>query len=196
MSRALDREGAAARRRFRLEPFRDRGRRGARALAVSRRGSGPASGRGLWLERQGDPWRCQGAQRSRPGLRAGTDRCGSALSHGRTNGRAFPDDILWRRSKLGLTMPPADRDALAAFMATAADGSGMRRAINPTIVVAVGGLLMGMAYRYFVDPPIEASVPNYLRSGFHGMGDDACRLGGPSLSSRRAAANGSPGGRC
>jgi glycerol-3-phosphate dehydrogenase len=31
----------------------------------------------------------------------------------------FPDDILWRRSKLGLTMPPVDRDALAAFMATA-----------------------------------------------------------------------------
>lgn len=31
----------------------------------------------------------------------------------------FPDDILWRRSKLGLTMPPADRDALAAFMANA-----------------------------------------------------------------------------
>jgi glycerol-3-phosphate dehydrogenase len=30
----------------------------------------------------------------------------------------FPDDILWRRSKLGLTMPPADREALAAFMAT------------------------------------------------------------------------------
>jgi glycerol-3-phosphate dehydrogenase len=30
----------------------------------------------------------------------------------------FPDDILWRRSKLGLTMSPADRDALAAFMAT------------------------------------------------------------------------------
>jgi glycerol-3-phosphate dehydrogenase len=29
----------------------------------------------------------------------------------------FPDDILWRRSKLGLTMPPGDREALAAFMA-------------------------------------------------------------------------------
>jgi glycerol-3-phosphate dehydrogenase len=29
----------------------------------------------------------------------------------------FADDILWRRTKLGLTMPPADRDALAAFMA-------------------------------------------------------------------------------
>lgn len=29
----------------------------------------------------------------------------------------FPDDILWRRSKLGLTMPREDRDALAAFMA-------------------------------------------------------------------------------
>ena len=32
----------------------------------------------------------------------------------------FPDDILWRRSKLGLTMRPQDREALAAFMATAA----------------------------------------------------------------------------
>ena len=32
----------------------------------------------------------------------------------------FPDDILWRRSKLGLTMDPSDREALAAFMATAA----------------------------------------------------------------------------
>jgi len=32
----------------------------------------------------------------------------------------FPDDILWRRSKLGLTMPPQDREALAAFMATSA----------------------------------------------------------------------------
>jgi len=32
----------------------------------------------------------------------------------------FPDDILWRRSKLGLTMPSGDRAALAAFMATAA----------------------------------------------------------------------------
>ena len=32
----------------------------------------------------------------------------------------FPDDILWRRSKLGLTMSPQDREALAAFMATAA----------------------------------------------------------------------------
>src|SRR5580692_1521029 len=31
----------------------------------------------------------------------------------------FPEDILWRRSKLGLTMGPADREALAAFMATA-----------------------------------------------------------------------------
>jgi len=30
----------------------------------------------------------------------------------------FPDDVLWRRSKLGLTMPPADREALAAFMAS------------------------------------------------------------------------------
>jgi len=30
----------------------------------------------------------------------------------------FPDDILWRRSKLGLTIGPADRERLAAFMVT------------------------------------------------------------------------------
>jgi glycerol-3-phosphate dehydrogenase len=29
----------------------------------------------------------------------------------------FPDDVLWRRSKLGLTMPAGDRQALAEFMA-------------------------------------------------------------------------------
>lgn len=29
----------------------------------------------------------------------------------------FPDDILWRRTKLCLAMPPADREALATFMA-------------------------------------------------------------------------------
>jgi glycerol-3-phosphate dehydrogenase len=29
----------------------------------------------------------------------------------------FPDDVLWRRSKLGLTMPAQDRQALAEFMA-------------------------------------------------------------------------------
>jgi glycerol-3-phosphate dehydrogenase len=34
----------------------------------------------------------------------------------------FADDILWRRSKLGLTMMPADRDALAAYMAKATSG--------------------------------------------------------------------------
>jgi glycerol-3-phosphate dehydrogenase len=31
----------------------------------------------------------------------------------------FADDILWRRSKLGLTMKPEEREALAAFMAKA-----------------------------------------------------------------------------
>jgi class 3 adenylate cyclase len=46
----------------------------------------------------------------------------------------------------------------------------MRRAINPTIVIAVSAFLSGMAYRYFFDLPIEASVLNYLRSGLHAMG--------------------------
>jgi glycerol-3-phosphate dehydrogenase len=31
----------------------------------------------------------------------------------------FPDDILWRRTKLGLTMKPEERDALAGFMTKA-----------------------------------------------------------------------------
>jgi len=35
----------------------------------------------------------------------------------------FPEDILWRRSKLGLTMPAADREQLAAFMATGCEVS-------------------------------------------------------------------------
>ena len=30
----------------------------------------------------------------------------------------FPDDVLWRRSKLGLTMPADDRERLTAFMAS------------------------------------------------------------------------------
>jgi glycerol-3-phosphate dehydrogenase len=29
----------------------------------------------------------------------------------------FPEDILWRRSKLGLTMSSDDRERLATFMA-------------------------------------------------------------------------------
>jgi class 3 adenylate cyclase len=46
----------------------------------------------------------------------------------------------------------------------------MHRSIIPTVVVAVFGLLLGMTVRYFVDDPLEASVANYLGSGFHGMG--------------------------
>jgi adenylate cyclase len=46
----------------------------------------------------------------------------------------------------------------------------MRRSISPTLVFAVNGFLAGVAYRYFFDLPIEASVTNYLRSGLHGVG--------------------------
>jgi glycerol-3-phosphate dehydrogenase len=42
----------------------------------------------------------------------------------------FPDDILWRRSKLGLTMPAEDREALAAFMATAPRTSDARASLS------------------------------------------------------------------
>jgi glycerol-3-phosphate dehydrogenase len=51
----------------------------------------------------------------------GPELTGAEVRHFMTREWArFPDDILWRRSKLGLTMPPADRDALAAFMAASA----------------------------------------------------------------------------
>ena len=46
----------------------------------------------------------------------------------------------------------------------------MRRVIMPTIFLAISGFLGGFAYRYFVNDPIEATLPNYLRSAFHGMG--------------------------
>ena len=46
----------------------------------------------------------------------------------------------------------------------------MRRAIMPTVFLAMSGFLGGIAYRYFVNDPIEATLPNYLRSAFHGMG--------------------------
>jgi hypothetical protein len=46
----------------------------------------------------------------------------------------------------------------------------MRHAIMPTFWVAMGGLLGGIAYRYFVNDPIESTLPYYLRSTLHGMG--------------------------
>lgn len=48
----------------------------------------------------------------------GPELTGAEVRHLMTREWArFPDDVLWRRSKLGLTMPAADRDALAAFVA-------------------------------------------------------------------------------
>ena len=78
---ALDREGAAARRRFWLGAVRCRGRPRARALAVSDRAAGPAAGRGLWHADRGRAGRGQSPGRPRSGLWPGTDRRRSALSH-------------------------------------------------------------------------------------------------------------------
>src|SRR5437899_1798419 len=49
-------------------------------------------------------------------------------------------------------------------------GGDMRRPVIPWIVLAGFGLLAGAAYRYFADDAAEATLANYLRSGFHGMG--------------------------
>jgi adenylate cyclase len=46
----------------------------------------------------------------------------------------------------------------------------MRREIRPTVFLAIVGLLGGIAYRYFIDDPIEATPAYYLRSSLHGMG--------------------------
>jgi adenylate cyclase len=46
----------------------------------------------------------------------------------------------------------------------------MQRVIRPTVFLVIGGLLGGMAYRYFMNDPIEATLPYYVRSSLHGMG--------------------------
>ncbi len=46
----------------------------------------------------------------------------------------------------------------------------MRRVIRPTVLLAIIGLLGGIAYRHFVDDLIERTPPYYLRSSLHGMG--------------------------
>jgi glycerol-3-phosphate dehydrogenase len=43
----------------------------------------------------------------------------------------FADDVLWRRSKLALTMAPADRDRLAAFMASPSSLAGTPASVAP-----------------------------------------------------------------
>jgi glycerol-3-phosphate dehydrogenase len=61
------------------------------------------------------------SERADLGLSFGPELTGAEVRYLMTKEWArFPDDILWRRSKLGLTMPAADRDALAAFMASKA----------------------------------------------------------------------------
>ena len=57
-------------------------------------------------------------ERAELGPSFGPELTGAEVRHLMTREWArFPDDILWRRTKLGLTMPAADREALAAFMA-------------------------------------------------------------------------------
>jgi glycerol-3-phosphate dehydrogenase len=46
----------------------------------------------------------------------------------------FPDDILWRRTKLGLTMGSAEREQLAAFMATAVSHADSPTAVHSAAV--------------------------------------------------------------
>ncbi|MCK1639962.1 adenylate/guanylate cyclase domain-containing protein [Bradyrhizobium sp. 157] len=42
--------------------------------------------------------------------------------------------------------------------------------VRPTVFLAIIGLLGGIAYRYFIDDPTEATPLYYLRSSLHGMG--------------------------
>jgi glycerol-3-phosphate dehydrogenase len=52
------------------------------------------------------------------GPRFGDDLTGGEVRYLMTHEWArFPDDVLWRRSKLGLTVPSQGREALAQFMA-------------------------------------------------------------------------------
>jgi adenylate cyclase len=71
----------------------------------------------------------------------------------------------------------------------------MWRVIRPTVLLAMIGVLGGIAYRYFIDDPSEATLPYYLRSGLHGMGVTLA-AGAFISTSRRDEVSGSAGGRC
>lgn len=43
----------------------------------------------------------------------------------------------------------------------------MRRLLLPTVLIVAAGVVLGLTYRYFLDPPDEASLANYLRSALH-----------------------------
>ena len=113
---ALDRRRRAARRRFCLGSFRHRGRPRARPLALS---SEPQAQRLVAAYGSRLPAVLGEAKtRDELGPAFGPELTGAEVRYLMTHEWArFPEDILWRRSKLGLTMPAADRDALAAFMA-------------------------------------------------------------------------------
>ena len=113
---ALDGESGAARRRLRLGAVRGRGRSRPRALAFSDRKRGRAAGRPMaralsrcWATPKPGPTSVRPLARYLTGAEV---RYLMAKEWAR-----FPDYVLWRRSKLGLTMPPEAREALAAFMA-------------------------------------------------------------------------------
>jgi adenylate cyclase len=46
----------------------------------------------------------------------------------------------------------------------------MRRLSTPTITIALIGFTFGILYRYLADDPNQSNIPNYLRSGLHGVG--------------------------
>jgi glycerol-3-phosphate dehydrogenase len=117
---ALDGDCIAARRRFRLRCFRRAGRRRAPSAGTF---LGRATMQGGWLPLMARAiGSILGAAKSMDDLgpRFGHDLTGAEVRYLMKEEFArFADDILWRRSKLGLTMPRQDREALAAFMAAA-----------------------------------------------------------------------------
>ena len=76
--------------------------------------------------------------------------------------------------------------------------------ISPTVFLGDCRPARGIAYRYFIDDPIEATLPYYLRSSLHGMGITRWPPGRSSLlhvatkcmGQQMAAADGSGGALC
>ena len=64
------------------------------------------------------PGRCAIARRSGRGFRRAAHRARNRLSGRARSGRRTADDVLWRRTKCGLPMTQAQRDAVAEYMAT------------------------------------------------------------------------------
>ena len=115
----------------------------------------------------------------------------------------FPDDILWRRTKLGLTMSAGGPRGAGGVHGggNVRSGSHMYRSAIPTVVIAVFGMLFGMILSLPRRQSAgsnrgELSAKRFPRHGrrARGLGDPSLfRFAAKRMDQQMAAADGSGG---